>query len=167
MSSNSPNLLNDDSDVLVCTTNAMGVMGKGIALDFAKRWPSIVSPYKEACQKRLLKGGACCLFHLPTQDLFSPHKRYWAAFCTKHDWRQPSQYEWVESGMRQLVSEMESNHLTSVAIPALGCGLGGLQWTKVKTIIEEVMQGHSIQARIYPPYGMGSPYTPGQSHMKL
>lgn len=59
------NLLDDDADVLVNTTNAMGVMGKGLALEFSKRWPEILGPYKRDCAAKLLKGGLCRLYDLP------------------------------------------------------------------------------------------------------
>lgn len=79
-------LLDDDAEVLVNTTNAFGVMGKGLALAFAKRWPSILSEYRRDCANGVLRGGVCRLYDLPS-DILNPKPRKWAAFCTKHHWR--------------------------------------------------------------------------------
>ena len=82
-----PNLLEDDAEVLVNTTNAFGVMGAGLALAFARRWPEILPPYQADCRNGVLYGGACVLYDLPS-DIFNASPRKWAAFCTKHHWRE-------------------------------------------------------------------------------
>lgn len=145
-----PSILDDPADVLVNTTNSVGVMGKGLALAFAQRWPSIVKDYKLDCARGALKGGSCLLYDLP-RDMFSTHKRQWAAFCTKEHWRNPSRYEWVESGLKNLISILDKNGHNSVAIPALGCSNGGLSWNKVLLMIEDTFRGSSFDVRIYPP----------------
>ena len=145
-----PNLLDDDADVLVCTTNAVGVMGKGIALDFARRWPMIKAAYAEDCRAGRLRGGSVAFYDLPG-DLLLETKRQWAAFCTKQHWRDPSRYEWVEAGLREMVKLMREEGHRSCAIPPLGCGFGGLDWKRVRPMIEGAMAGASWETRIYNP----------------
>jgi O-acetyl-ADP-ribose deacetylase (regulator of RNase III) len=154
------NLLDDDAEVLVNTVNVTGTrgptMGKGLALSFAHRWPAIVAPYKAACLSGELRGGVCRLYDLPAgpeADLFAPvvRPRKWAAFCTKHDWRNGSEYRWIASGLSDLAALLaEANH-SSVALPPLGCGNGGLDWTRVRPMIEEVFRESVVDVRIYGP----------------
>jgi O-acetyl-ADP-ribose deacetylase (regulator of RNase III) len=151
------NLLDDTAEVLVNTVNATGptgpTMGNGIAKAFALRWPAIVPPYKAACQAGELRGGVCRLFNLPEPvDLFSHSgNRKWAAFCTKHDWRNLSEYRWIASGLSDLVRLMQEGSHTSVAVPALGCDKGGLAWARVRPMILDVFKDADIELRLYSP----------------
>ncbi len=145
------NLLGDDADVLVNTTNAMGVMGKGLALEFAKRWPEILGPYKRDCEAKLLKGGLCRLYDLPGPG----SKRKWEAFCPKHDWRYPSEFRWIKSGLIELIEALEIGSFHSVAIPSLGRGNGGLSWPSVKIAIESAFAEKPFDVRLYPPKMFG------------
>lgn len=155
------NLLDDDADVLVCTNNVTGpngkpAMGKGVALDFKLRWPSIVVPYERDCLSGELRAGRCRLYDLPEQrDLLSGHSRSrkWAAFCTKHDWRNGSQYSWIESGLDDLVRLTLEVGLRTIAVPPLGCGNGNLDWDRVLPMIERAFSGTGLEARIYAPPG--------------
>lgn len=149
----SGNLLDDDSDVLVNTTNAVGVMGKGLALEFKKKWPSIMKPYVADCSSGILKGGVCKLYDIPeTPILFGEvRQRKWAAFCTKHAWLLASRYEWIISGLEQLERDLYYGWYNSVAIPPLGCGNGGLDWEKVYYLIKCRFETSNIIARIYIP----------------
>lgn len=152
-------LLDDDADVLVCTNNVTGpngrpAMGKGIALDFKLRWPTIVGPYERDCLSGELQAGRCRLYDLPEPvDLFTgpTRGRMWAAFCTKRDWRDRSQYRWIESGLHDLVRLTLEAGFRSVAVPPLGCGNGGLDWHRVRPMVERAFAGTGIDARIYPP----------------
>lgn len=145
-----PNLLEDDAEVLVNTTNAFGVMGAGLALAFARRWPEILPPYQADCRKGVLHGGACVLYDLPS-DIFNASPRKWAAFCTKHHWRDKSNYAFIEKGLTALKGEMKKYNLTSVAIPPLGCGLGGLDWAIVERMIAKAFSDTNIEVHIYTP----------------
>lgn len=153
----SGNLLDDDAEVLVNTTNAAGptgaVMGNGLAKAFAQRWPAIVPPYKRDAASGLLRGGVCRLYELPEpRDLFSvAPPRFWAAFCTKHDWRNPSRYEWIESGLRDLVDAIRARQIQSVAIPALGCSNGRLDWMRVRPMVESAFAEMDTDVRLYGP----------------
>jgi len=146
------NLLDDDAEVLVNTTNAVGVMGKGLALGFKQRWPGIMPDYRRACRDGLLRGGGVMLFDLPgTGGLFDGPPRRWAAFCTKHDWRDPSRYEWVEQGLSALVRLLREGGHRSVAVPALGCSNGGLRWERVRPMIVRAFDGSPVAVRLYAP----------------
>lgn len=127
----------DDADILINTVNTVGVMGKGVALAFKNRWPEIMAPYREACRSGALRPGGCLLFPLPDG-------RRWAALATKADWRAPSRYEWVESGLEELARLAATS---SVAIPPPGCGNGGLDWTRVGPLVIDKL-GH-LDLRIY------------------
>lgn len=144
-------LLDDNADVLVNPTNAVGVMGKGLALGFAKRWPQILSDYRRDCASGALVGGSCRLYDLPVTIFERGHRRQWAAFCTKQNWRYPSRYEWIESGLRQLVAGLQANGHRSVAIPPLGCGNGGLEWERVEPMILNAFAGTDFAVKIWKP----------------
>ncbi len=150
------NILNDNAQVLVCTTNTVGVMGKGVALAFKQKWPSILEPYKLDCDNHKLYAGDVKLYNLPfTLDMFNPElldNRKWAAFCTKSHWRNPSEYKWIKNGLIVLFDLLIVNNYKTVAIPPLGCGNGGLDWNKVYPMIKEYYETSEIEARIYLPW---------------
>lgn len=134
----------DDADILVNTVNTIGIMGKGVALCFKKRWPSIMKDYTIACYDGRMKPGGCLLFTLPG-DYTRP--RYWAALATKKLWREPSQYTWVETGLIELRKLAESVNAKSIAIPPPGCGNGGLLWDIVKPMVLTHLEPFDV--RIY------------------
>lgn len=151
------NLVEDSAEVLVNTVNVTGsrgpTMGKGLALDFARKWPAIVEPYKAACMSGELAAGRCCIYPLPaSDDLFSAGtRRFWAAFCTKNDWRQCSEYRWISSGLTDLVHSLTEGRHASVAMSPLGCGYGGLAWSRVRPMIEQAFSGLPVELRLYLP----------------
>lgn len=136
------NIVNDDADVLVNTVNAVGVMGKGVALAFKTRWPSIVPLYQDDCRSGFLKAGRCVLYPLPKDG-----HRSWAALATKDHWRQPSRLAWIESGLAALADQAGEIGYRSIAIPPPGCGNGGLDWREVEPIVLRHLKGFDL--RIY------------------
>jgi O-acetyl-ADP-ribose deacetylase (regulator of RNase III) len=106
-------------DAMVNPVNTHGVMGKGLALEFKKRYPQNFVAYKAAFERGELEVGR--MFSVPTGAL---EPRFIVNFPTKQHWRNPSKLEYVEHGLITLVGEIERLELKSVAIPALGCGLG-------------------------------------------
>ncbi len=138
------NIVDDDAELLVCTTNCVGVMGAGVALEFKKRWPYIVADYKKDCIIGYLKPGKVEIY-----DLNMYQK--WAAFCTKDDWRNPSQYEWVNRGLFNLWTLIEEQHIESVAMPVVGCGNGGLDWDEVYQNIKQWFEFTPYEVRVYLP----------------
>lgn len=138
-------LFTDDADILVCPTNCVGVMGAGLALEFKRRFPWCEKSYIAACSAGDLSPGGVLMLHQEGQRIFH--------VATKDHWRDPSELEWIESACENIVSCMVFqglvNPVSSVAVPALGCGLGELEWSDVLPI----MQRHfaDIDVRVYPP----------------
>ena len=125
-------ILNADAQALVNTVNCVGVMGRGIALQFKKKFPDNFSAYKKICDANELKLGQVFIYDMG--QMFNP--RYIVNFPTKGHWRSKSKLADVEAGLACLVREIEARKITSIAIPPLGCGLGGLDWVEVKPMIE-------------------------------
>jgi O-acetyl-ADP-ribose deacetylase (regulator of RNase III) len=132
----------DDADILVNTVNTVGVMGKGVALSFKTRWPEIMPEYQALCDDGRLIPGGCALLPLP-----GAQSRWWAALATKHHWRYPSRYRWVENGLNKLAELANEVGATSIAIPPPGCGNGGLVWHTVRPMVVSALS--SFDLRIY------------------
>jgi O-acetyl-ADP-ribose deacetylase (regulator of RNase III) len=126
------NLLEEDAEALVNAVNCVGVMGKGIALQFKQAFPENFQQYKKACDAKVVQPGR--MFTVPTGKLFNP--KYIINFPTKRHWREKSIIEYVQTGLKALMPEVQQLRITSIAIPALGCGNGGLDWLEVKPLIE-------------------------------
>lgn len=126
------NLLDASVDALVNTVNEVGVMGKGIALQFRDAFPESAREYADAAHDGRVHVGR--MFVTENASLLKPH---WIIhFPTKQHWRQPSQLAWVREGLKDLVRVLRSKGIKSVAIPPLGCGNGGLEWSQVRREIE-------------------------------
>jgi O-acetyl-ADP-ribose deacetylase (regulator of RNase III) len=123
------NLLAADADALVNTVNAEGVMGKGLALQFKKAFPEAFASYEKACKAGEVAPGR---MHV-VKRLASP--RFIINFPTKNRWRQPSKIEFIRDGLVDLVKQVRALGIESIAIPPLGCGMGGLAWSDVKPLI--------------------------------
>jgi len=126
------NILEADAEALVNSVNCVGVMGRGIALQFKKAFPANFKAYKAACMRNEVLPGRMFVFE--TRELINP--RYIINFPTKRHWRGASRFEDIQAGLAALVSEIEDRGIRSVAIPPLGSGLGGLDWSDVKEAIE-------------------------------
>ncbi len=126
------NLLEADAEALVNTVNSVGVMGKGIALQFKQAFPENFRAYAAACGRGEVQPGRMFVFH--TNAFASP--RLIINFPTKRHWKGKSRMEDIESGLSALVDVIRSENVTSVAIPPLGCGSGGLKWGDVRPRIE-------------------------------
>jgi O-acetyl-ADP-ribose deacetylase (regulator of RNase III) len=125
------NLVTADVDAIVNTVNTQGVMGKGLALQIKHAFPDVFAEYARAC-----KQGAVAVGRMHVVHRSSP-PRFVINFPTKTHWRQPSKLEYVESGLADLVAQVRAQDIGSIAIPPLGCGLGGLAWDEVKPRIVE------------------------------
>lgn len=124
------NLLDDPADALVNAVNCVGVMGRGIALEFKKRFPENFQKYQAACL-----GGE---IHVGFMFVTKEAGKTIINFPTKKHWRNRSHLSWIETGLRfDLRRIIILNDIRSIAIPALGCGLGGLPWDKVRYLIED------------------------------
>jgi O-acetyl-ADP-ribose deacetylase (regulator of RNase III) len=142
------NLLETPVEALVNTVNTVGVMGKGIALMFKEAFPANFHAYEDACKRHEVKIGR--MFVTETGALSGP--RWIINFPTKKHWRQPSKLEWITEGLDDLKTVIQQNHIHSVALPPLGCGNGGLNWSQVRQQVEHVLGDlESVDVVIYEP----------------
>ena len=130
------NLLKADAEALVNTVNSVGVMGKGIALQFKQAFPENFRQYKQACDAGEVKPGR--MFVTDAGQLINP--RYIINFPTKRHWRGKSRIEDIETGLKALIEEVKRLEIRSIAVPPLGCGNGGLLWSQVKPLIEQAFE---------------------------
>ncbi|WP_394771898.1 macro domain-containing protein [Mucilaginibacter sp.] len=142
------NILDSSAEALVNTVNTVGVMGKGIALQFKQAFPYNYNIYRQTCLHGQSKTGQV-LAVKDSELLFG--ERLIINFPTKQHWKLPSQYDFVESGLIALVSYLRHNPVKSIAMPALGCGNGGLDWNKVKPLIERYLSNMDISIWVYEP----------------
>ncbi len=125
-------LLREDAEALINTVNCVGVMGRGIALQFKKAFPENFKAYVSACKRGEVQPGRMNVFE--TGQL--THPRFIINFPTKRHWRGKSRMEDIEVGLEALVEVVRDKKIRSIAIPSLGSGLGGLEWTQVKPRIQ-------------------------------
>ena len=142
------NLLEAPAEALVNTVNTVGVMGKGIALMFKERFAKNTHEYTLACKENRVQIGR--MFITETDELIGP--RWVINFPTKENWRRQSQLEWIEDGLQDLKRFIVQNKVQSVAIPPLGAGNGGLDWSLVRTRIEQALSGlEGVQILVFEP----------------
>lgn len=150
----SGNLLLADAEALVNTVNCVGVMGKGIALQFKQAFPDNYDFYRDACTKDLVKPGAMLTYE--TGSMVNP--RVIINFPTKRHWKGKSKLEDIEKGLSALKSEVRRLGIKSIAIPPLGCGNGGLEWEQVRPlIVETFMELPDVRVLLYAPTGSPEP----------
>lgn len=125
-------ILTCDAEALVNAVNCVGVAGKGLALQFRHAFPEGYEAYRKACHAGIVRPGRVHVSS--TSRPCGP--RFIVDFPTKRHWRDASRIEDVESGLRSLVDEVRRLGIRSIAVPALGCGLGGLDWQRVRPAIE-------------------------------
>lgn len=143
------NIFEDDSEAIINTVNLVGVMGKGIALQFKKAYPENFKAYVQACKTKQIDIGKN--FTFISNDLL--HKKIIINFPTKKDWRHPSKYEYLEKGLDDLIEVIQKNEVKSIAIPPLGSGNGGLMWQEVKKLIELKLNelSKTVKITVYEP----------------
>ena len=147
----SGDILKADVDAIVNTVNCVGVMGRGIALQFKKAWPDNFKSYAAACKTKSVMPGQMFVFE--THQTINP--KFIINFPTKRHWRGASRMEDIESGLVALVMTIKEKNIRSIALPPLGCGLGGLNWHDVREKIEKTMAElpDNIQVFVYQPTG--------------
>jgi O-acetyl-ADP-ribose deacetylase (regulator of RNase III) len=129
------NLLDAPTEAVVNTVNTVGVMGKGIALMFKEAFPDNFRIYEEAAKREQVQIGH--MFVTENRTLEGP--RWLINFPTKKHWRQPSRLEWIVEGLQDLRRVVEEKGIQSIALPPLGCGNGGLDWSDVRPEIERAL----------------------------
>lgn len=136
-------LLQSPAQVLVNTVNTVGVMGKGIALEFKRLFPEMYHQYRELCEHGQ--------FQIGTLWLYKSNNKWVLNFPTKKHWRNPSRVEYIDAGLQKLVNSYADLGIYSIAFPALGCGNGQLDFERqVKPLMEKYLRQLPIEVFIYP-----------------
>ena len=133
-------LLNSEAPILVNTVNCVGVMGAGIALQFRQRFPHNYAVYRRACDRKLLKPGGVLRVSDDGRTILN--------VATKDHWRNPSQLVWIEQILHALYTTYAATD-DMIAMPLLGCGLGGLNPETVKLLIHRFFSDVSVQVLVY------------------
>ena len=141
-------ILRADAEAIVNTVNCVGIMGRGIALQFKNDFPENFKAYEAACARDEVQPGKMFVFE--TRTLTNP--KFIINFPTKRHWRGKSRMEDIDSGLKALVAEIRNRGIRSIAIPPLGSGLGGLNWADVRPRIEAALRGiNDLDVVIYEP----------------
>ena len=144
------NLLDDQAEALVNTVNCVGVMGKGIALQFRQAFPECFNAYKRACDAEEVKPGYIHVYE--TGDLLVP--KFIVNFPTKRHWKGHSEIEDISTGLDALREWIKKAGIKSIALPPLGCGNGGLAWNIVRQLIEQKLANlDDVTIRVFEPTG--------------
>ena len=140
------NIFNSRTKTLVNTVNCVGIMGKGIALEFKKHFPEMYDEYRLRCENKEIMPGQPYIWknNAGGKSILN--------FPTKQHWRGNSRIEWIESGLNCFYENYHKWEVESIAFPALGCSNGGLDWESVEPImIRHLEKIHDITIEIYPP----------------
>lgn len=151
------------AQAIVVPVNAVGTTGKGLAKSAAKRWPEWADSYRDAC-----KGG-----NVAPGDIWAPecpgehrqHLRWVVALATKDDWRYPSRLTWVESGLHRLADWCREELVATAAVPALGCGCGGLRWADVLPLMRLILEDSRTEFTVYAPHEAQAEQRPRRGRM--
>lgn len=144
------NVLEARAEALVNTVNCAGFMGKGIALQFKKAYPENFDAYQKACRKHEVQPGRMFIFDRGSMlDV-----KFIINFPTKRHWKGRSRYEDIRAGLTALVADVRRLGIRSIALPPLGCGLGGLEWARVRPMIEQAFVAlPDVKVHLYEPVG--------------
>jgi O-acetyl-ADP-ribose deacetylase (regulator of RNase III) len=140
-------ILREDVEAIVNTVNCVGIMGRGLALQFKNKFPQNLKEYQLACTNKEVQLGK--MFVHQTGQLINP--KYIINFPTKGHWKQNSKIEDISNGLDDLITIIEKYSIKSIAIPPLGSGLGGLDWNQVKKLIEEKLKNINCTVILFEP----------------
>ncbi len=147
-------ILQTDAEALVNAVNCVGIMGRGVALQFKNAFPNNFKAYKAACARKEVQPGHMFVFE--TGHLSNP--KYIINFPTKRHWRGKSRIEDIDSGLKALRNEIKTRGIRSIALPPLGSGLGGLDWHAVRPRIEAALSDlEQVDAVVFEPRAAGKP----------
>ena len=146
-------IIAEDAEALVNTVNCVGVMGRGVALQFKKAFPDNFEAYAVACKQGMVQPGR--LFVFETGRMYP---RYIINFPTKRHWRDKSRMEDIEAGLAALTREIRERNIGSIALPPLGSGLGGLDWAAVRPRIEASLgELDDLKVVVFEPWAVRQP----------
>lgn len=144
---NKGNILEAKAEALVNTVNCVGIMGRGVALQFRKTFPENYKFYKKVCERNELYPGKMLVFE--TGALVP---RFIINFPTKRHWKAKSRVDDIQNGLNALIQEVRERKIKSIAIPPLGCGLGGLNWSEIKPLIVKAFDSlPDVEVFLYQP----------------
>lgn len=136
-------MLDSTAQTLVNTVNCVGVMGKGIALEFKRRYPAMFKEYVSMCERGLVNPGVPFCFNGGGHQILN--------FPTKNHWKARSRIDDIERGLKHLRARYRDWNIESIAVPPLGCGNGGLDWADVRVLIEKYLGDLPIDVFVYAP----------------
>ena len=142
------NIFDSDAQALINPVNTVGIMGKGLALQFKKAYPNNFIAYQKACKQGDIAIGK---IFITIDNNINLGEKIIVNFPTKKEWHKPSEYSFIEQGLDDLILIIKNQNIKSIAIPPLGAGLGGLEWEKVKIIIEQKLKDLDIEILVYEP----------------
>lgn len=141
-------ILRSEAEALVNAVNCVGVMGRGLALQFKRAFPANFTAYAAACKRDEVQPGR--MFVVETGQLTSP--RFIVNFPTKRHWKAASRIEDIDAGLDALIADVKRRGIKSIAVPPLGCGLGGLDWADVRPRIERAFANlPDVRVLVYQP----------------
>ena len=135
------NIFDSKCQTIVNAVNCVGVMGKGLALQYKTRYPEMFEEYRKICLNSNFYPGCLHLYNAPDHKIIN--------FPTKNDWRQKSEYSYIETGLETFKNVYKSWGIVNIAFPPLGCGLGGLEQEKVLAMIEKRLGDLPIDIEFY------------------
>ncbi|MBF0553615.1 MAG: macro domain-containing protein [Nitrospirae bacterium] len=136
-------IFKSEAQTLVATVNCAGVMGKGLAKEFKQRFPEMFKEYAKACKRGELRKGTLFFYDYLHRKIL--------CFPTKDNWKNSSKYEFIEEGLIALRDNYSTWGISSIAIPPLGSGLGGLRWDRVRRLIQKYLGDIPINIEVYEP----------------
>jgi O-acetyl-ADP-ribose deacetylase (regulator of RNase III) len=134
------------ADAITNTVNCKGTFGAGLAKEFKKHYPDMFVEYAKLCKNGLIRVGQVWVWR---HD--APPPLFIVNFPTKDDWRTPSQLSWIRDGLVDLKNHVIIDQILSLALPALGCGLGELVFDDVRQLVEEIFGPLDIEITLFAP----------------
>jgi len=134
-------IFESNAEVLVNPVNCIGVMGKGLALQFKNKYPNMFVSYKKICKQNLLTVGKLQIIKEGNKRILN--------FPTKKHWKEKSEYEYIKIGLKKLKNNYKKLEISSIAIPMIGTGEGGLDKKEVIKIIKEILSDTDMEIELY------------------
>ena len=137
-------LLRSGFQTLVCPVNVVGIMGNGLALAFKLRYPGLLEAYRKACLAGVFSDQGFFVYDVS-------ETRKILCLPTKRHWRNPSKLEWIDEALKRVAKDFSKHGITSLGIPAIGCGKGQLEWEAVRPLILKHLEPIELQVGIFAP----------------